>query len=156
LSRILKTPTDQKPAIPDPLSQVWLTGTRTNNGQKGNPMKSTQLLENLEFRDAEPFAQPLLVDQHSRILRWMLKPGQQIAEHEVPHSPFYVVILKGQGVFTGIDGREQAYSAGSLLIFEPGEAHTVRALDEELVFVSFMQSVASMRPDRTGGEIGRE
>ncbi|MBZ0300838.1 MAG: cupin domain-containing protein [Anaerolineae bacterium] len=119
-------------------------------------MKSEQLLENLEFHDAEPFAQPLLVDQSSRIIRWMLKPGQQIAEHKVPHSPFYVVVLKGQGMFSGRDGREKAYGAGSLLILEPGEPHSVRALDEELIFVSFMQAVESMRPDRTGGEIGRE
>ncbi|MBZ0292363.1 MAG: cupin domain-containing protein [Anaerolineae bacterium] len=119
-------------------------------------MKSKQLLENLEFHDAEPFAQPLLVDQYSRIIRWMLKPGQQIAEHKVPHSPFYVVVLKGQGMFSGRDGREQAYGAGSLLVLEPGEAHTVRALDDELVFISFMQAVDDMRPDRTGGEIGRE
>ena len=119
-------------------------------------MKSKQLLENLEFHDTEPFAQPLLVDQYSRVIRWMLKPGQQIAEHEVPHSPFYAVILKGQGMFSGRDGQEQVFGAGSLLILEPGETHTVRALDEELIFVSFMQGVDSMRSDRTGGEFGRE
>ena len=119
-------------------------------------MKSKQLLEDLEFHAAEPFAQPLLVDQHSRIIRWMLLPGQHIAEHEVPHSPFYVVVLQGQGMFAGRDGQERTYGAGSLLILEPGEAHTVRALDEALIFVSFMQGVDSMRPDRTGGEIGRE
>ncbi|MCC6614134.1 MAG: cupin domain-containing protein [Anaerolineae bacterium] len=119
-------------------------------------MKSRHLLENLEFHDAEPFAQPLLVDQYIRIIRWMLKPGQQIAEHNVPHSPCYVVVLKGHGMFSGCDGQEAAYDAGSLLILEPGETHTVRALDEELIFVSFMQGVDSMRSDRTGGEIGRE
>ncbi|MBZ0295904.1 MAG: cupin domain-containing protein [Anaerolineae bacterium] len=119
-------------------------------------MKSKQLLENPEFHDTEPFAQPLLVDQYSRIIRWMLKPGQKIAEHKVPDSPFYVVILKGHGTFAGDDGQEQTYGPGSLLIFNPGERHTVRALDEELIFVSFLQAVDSMRPNRTGGEIGRE
>jgi len=119
-------------------------------------MKSKQLLEELEFHDPMPYAQPLLVDQHSRILRWMLKPGQQIAEHQVPASPFYVVVVKGRGLFAGADGQEQEYGPHSLLIFEPGETHTVRALDEELVFISFMQAVDSMRPDRTGGQIGRE
>ena len=119
-------------------------------------MKSTQLLADLEFHDTVPFAQPILVDQHSRILRWMLKPGQQIPEHKVPDSPFYVVILKGHGMFAGRDGQEQAFSPHDLLIFEQGELHSVRALDEELVFVSFLQGIDSMRPDRTGGEIGRE
>lgn len=119
-------------------------------------MKTKQLLLDLEFHDSVPFAQPLLVDQHSRILRWMLKPGQQITEHKVPDSPFYVVVLKGRGVFTGDDGQEQECSPNSLLIFEQGELHSVRALDEELIFIGFLRAVDSMRPERTGGEIGRE
>ncbi len=119
-------------------------------------MKSQQLLENLEFHDSVPFAQPLLVDQNSRILRWMLKPGQQIAQHKVPDSPFYVVIIKGRGIFAGSDAQEQEYGPHWLLIFEPDELHTVRALDEELIFISFLQSTDHMRSERTGGEIGRE
>src|SRR5688572_25018789 len=103
-------------------------------------MKSHQLLENLEFHDQVPFAQPILVDQNSRILRWMLKPGQQIAEHKVPDSPFYVIVLKGRGIFAGNDAQEQEYGPHSLLIFEHGELHSVRALDEDLIFVSFLQA----------------
>lgn len=119
-------------------------------------MNAKQLLTDLEFHDSVPFAQPLLVDQQGRIIRWMLKPGQQIAAHQVPDSPFYVVVLKGRGMFAGADGQEQEYGPQALLIFEQGEAHTVRALDEELIFVSFLQGVDRMRLDRTGGEIGRE
>lgn len=119
-------------------------------------MKSSQLLEELEFHDPEPFAQPLLVNRSSRILRWMLKPGQRIGEHKVPGSPFYVVLIKGRGVFAGRDGIEQEYGPGSLLIFDPNESHTVRALDEDLVFVSFLQSTEHMRTEHIGGEIGRE
>lgn len=119
-------------------------------------MKSKQLLEDLEYHDSLPFAQPILVDHNSRILRWMFKPGQEIAQHKVPDSPFYVVILKGSGIFAGADGQEQEYGPDSLLIFEQGELHTVRALDEGLIFVSFLQSTENMRPERTGGEIGRE
>lgn len=119
-------------------------------------MKSRSSLENLEFHDRAPFAQPLFVDANSRILRWMLKPGQKIEEHQVPDSPFYIVILKGYGMFSGGDGQEQKYGPHDLLIFDPGETHTVRALEEELVFISFLQGVDTMRPDRTGGEIGRE
>lgn len=119
-------------------------------------MKSKQLLKDLEFHDTVPFAQPILVDTYSRILRWMLKPGQNIEEHQIPDSPFYVVILKGRGMFAGADGHEQEYELNDLLLFEPGEIHTVRALDEELVFISFLRGVDTMRSDRTGGEIGRE
>lgn len=119
-------------------------------------MKPKQLLEGLEFHDSVPFAQPLLVDQHSRILRWMLKPGQEIKEHRVPHSPFYVLILKGRGIFTDQDKQEQEFGPNSLLIYVQDEPHTVRALDEELVFVGFLHGVESMRPDGIGGEIGRK
>lgn len=119
-------------------------------------MKIRNLLDDLEFHDPVPFAQPLLVDQHSRILRWMLKPGQEISDHQVPDSPFYVVILKGRGVFAGADGQEQQCGPFSLLLFEMGEVHRVRALDEELVFISFLKSVDAMRPNRMGGEIGRD
>ena len=116
-------------------------------------MKSEQLLENLEFHESGPFAQPLLVGQDGRILRWMLKPGQSIMEHKAPHSPLYIVVLKGQGMFSSNGEPEQAFGPGTLLTFEPNEAHTVRALDEELVFVGFMQGVADTRSARTGGEM---
>lgn len=119
-------------------------------------MKTRQLLDDLEFHDPVPFAQPILVDQSTRILRWMLQPGQQVAGHRVPDSPLYIVILKGKGAFAGPDGVEQECGPHSLLIFEQDELHSLRALDEELVFVSFMQGVDTMRPERTGGEIGRE
>lgn len=119
-------------------------------------MKSQQLLEDLVFHDPMPFAQPLLVNQHSRILRWTLKPGQWIEEHRVPDSPFYLVVLSGRGMFAGRDSQEKEFGPDALLMFEPGEPHTVRALDEPLVFVSFLQGVEGMRPDRTGGVTGRE
>lgn len=118
-------------------------------------MQSLNLLENLEFRDLDPSASPLLVNKDVRILRWMLKPGQVIGEHSVPNSPFYIIVLQGRGLFAGSDGVESEYGPSSLLLFDRGENHSVRALDEELVFVSFMDGTDVMRPDRTGGEIGR-
>lgn len=102
------------------------------------------------------FAQLLLVDQYRRILRWMLKPEQNIKEHQVSDSPFYVVIIKGRGMFAEVDGHEQEFNSSSLLIFEPGEPYTVRNLDEELIFISFLQAADTMRIDRIGGEIGYE
>ncbi len=119
-------------------------------------MQIYPLSADLEFHDPVPYAQPLLVNQDIRILRWMLKPGQQIGEHRVPEAPFFVVVLQGRGAFTGRDGEVQEVGPQTLLVFEPDEVHTVRALDEELVFVSFMPGTEIMRPDRMGGVIGRE
>ena len=118
-------------------------------------MKSLQMLVDLKFHDTTPFAQPLLVDQYSRILRWMLKPGQTIENHSVPGSPFYVLILQGRGMFSANGGPEEEFGPASLLLFEPDEPHSVRALDEDLVFVGFLRGVETMRAERTGGELGR-
>jgi len=104
-------------------------------------MRAEALLEALEFHDEHPFAQPLLVNEDARILRFTLKPGQSIDEHSAPHSPLYVVILQGKGAFAGKDGVDHEFSANTLLTFDAGEIHSVRALDEILVFVGFLQGV---------------
>jgi quercetin dioxygenase-like cupin family protein len=101
-------------------------------------MKSLQLLEKLEFRDESPYAEPLHVDKTGRALRFTLKPGQRVVEHNAPGSPVYIVVLKGQGLFAGGDGQEQPFGTNALLIFDPGENHSIRALNEELVFIAIL------------------
>jgi quercetin dioxygenase-like cupin family protein len=118
-------------------------------------MRTSQLLQDLQFHGEAPYSQPLCVDENGRVLRFMLKPGQAIREHEAALSPFYVVVLKGRGVFSGGDGREHEVGPDDLLIFEPGERHSVRALNEDLVFVGFLHGVPGTRPDRVGGDLAR-
>jgi quercetin dioxygenase-like cupin family protein len=101
-------------------------------------MKTLPLLQTLEFRDDRPLAKPLLVDESGRVLRFTLRPNQRVAEHCAPHSPVHIVVLSGKGVFTGADGREVLLGPDALVVFNAGERHTVRALDEELVFVAFL------------------
>ena len=60
-------------------------------------MKVTDLLADLEYHDADVYAQPLYVSREGRVLRFMLKRGQGIRQHNAPSSPFYVVMLKGRG-----------------------------------------------------------
>jgi quercetin dioxygenase-like cupin family protein len=119
-------------------------------------MKADLLLEQLEFHNDNPYAQPLLVSPQSRILRFMLKPGQRIAEHAAPHSPFHVVILQGTGMFSGSDGVEHSFGPNTLLTFDVGETHSVRALDEPLVFLGFLQGVDPYRSTsmESGGVLG--
>lgn len=100
-------------------------------------MKSINLLENWQFSDKGPHAEPLHVDRSGRAILFTLLPDQTIRAHNVPSSPFFVIILKGQGIFTGDDGVEQVVGPDTLLVFEPGEQHTVRAV-ENLVFVGFL------------------
>ncbi|MCZ2126586.1 MAG: cupin domain-containing protein [Anaerolineales bacterium] len=106
-------------------------------------MKSVNLLENVPFSDKDPHAEPLHVDGKGRAILFTLKPGQAIREHNAPSSPFFAVILRGRGVFSGGDGVEQTFGANTLLIFDEGENHAIRAEDEEVVFVGFLHGVPS-------------
>jgi len=116
-------------------------------------MRMMHLLEDLEFHDEHPYAQPLFVASTGRVLRFTLKPGQSMREHNAPDSPFFVVVLKGEGMFAGGDGKEQRLGLNSLLIFDPGEDHSIRALDEELVFVGFLHGTPGTRPGKVSGKI---
>jgi quercetin dioxygenase-like cupin family protein len=104
-------------------------------------MQAISLYDNWVFHDENPAAEPLFVNEDGRILRFALKPGQSIQEHTAPNSPLYIVILKGEGLFSGGDGREERFGPGALLIFDTGEPHAIRAENEELLFVGFMHGV---------------
>jgi hypothetical protein len=51
-------------------------------------------------------------------------------------------VLKGHGLFAGGDGAENQFGPNTLLIFDPGEDHTIRAMDEELVFVVLLHGAS--------------
>ncbi len=101
-------------------------------------MLSISLHENAVFHDKDPYAEPLFVDKDGRILRFALNPGQSVREHMAPHSPVYIVVLKGIGLFSGGDNREQRFGPGTLLVLSAGETHSIRAEGEELVFLAFL------------------
>lgn len=98
------------------------------------------LLENLKIGDKDPHAEPIYSVRDGRAILFTLKPGQSIPEHNAPSTPFFVVVLKGKGVFAGSDGTEHACGPNTLLIFNAGEPHAIRAVDE-LVFVGFLHGV---------------
>jgi quercetin dioxygenase-like cupin family protein len=106
-------------------------------------MKTIQLLETLEFHDKNPYAEPLHIAKTGRILRFTLKPGQEVVEHSAPDSPVYLVVLQGHGYFTGGEGEEAQIGPNSLLIFEPGEKHSIRTEVEALVFVAFLHGASN-------------
>ncbi len=101
-------------------------------------MKSFDVMTGWKFGDKDPVAEPLYVTQDGRILRFALHAGQTVREHEAPHSPVYLQVLQGSGMFAGADGREHKASAGALLVFDAGETHTIRALNEDLVFLAYL------------------
>lgn len=102
-------------------------------------MRTLNLLHALEFDDARPRAEPLLVHPGGRVLRFCLRPGQRIHEHCAPHSPVHLVLLRGHGLFAGEGGVDTLAQAGELVVFAAGEVHRVRALDEDLAFVALLE-----------------
>lgn len=101
-------------------------------------MEYVNLMEGVEFNDAHGIARPIHADENGRLLQFALLPGQAIKEHSSPSSPVYLVVLKGKGVFTGGDNARAEAEAGSIVMLEPGEKHSIQALDEELVFVAVL------------------
>jgi quercetin dioxygenase-like cupin family protein len=119
-------------------------------------MKATNLLQGVQFSEKDAHAEPLYVDKLGRAIRLALKPGQTMREHNAPNSPVYIVVLKGQGMFAGGDGKETRCIPNALLIFDPNENHTIRALDEELIFVGFLHGASSNSSEKRGGKLGRK
>lgn len=103
-------------------------------------MKTIQLFEDLQFHERNPYAQPLSIDNFGHILRFALRPGQSLREHNPPDAPFYLVVLEGRGTFAGSDGREEELGAGTLLLFDPGEHHVIRARERDLILLGFMHT----------------
>jgi quercetin dioxygenase-like cupin family protein len=101
-------------------------------------MQSLSIHDNPVFHDTNPYAEPLFVAPTGRVLRFALRPGQTVREHTAPSSPVYLVTLEGTGLFSGENGEEQRFGPGTLLIYDVGERHAIRAEDEELVFLAFL------------------
>ena len=101
-------------------------------------MKVEHLLENFKFNDDRPHAETLFNNETSKVIRFSFKPGQELKEHRAPRYKLNIIVLQGKGVFAGEDGQELLVNPMTLLRFEVNELHKVRALEEELVFVAFL------------------
>lgn len=102
-------------------------------------MRTFELFEGIEFNERNAQAQSLHSNEEGRALRFALLPGQEIKAHEAPHSPVHLIIIQGRGLFTGADGVERECGEGMMVVFDAGETHSVRALDDKLVFIAILK-----------------
>lgn len=109
-------------------------------------MKTIALLEDLKFSNQRGISEALLADERNRILRFCLHPHQEIVEHSSPHSSVVLLVLKGNGLFSGADGEPVKLEEQSMAVFEPGEKHRIQAQDQELVFLAFLQGTEQAHP----------
>ena len=114
-------------------------------------MKTFALNEQLIFDSDRAYAQSLLADNQYRILRFMLQPGQKVREHKAPSSAVILVVIQGQGLFSGADGQQKRLSAQDLVIYDQGEPHAIEALDQELVFLAILTAAPDQAADHPAG-----
>lgn len=101
-------------------------------------MKTIHVLEELTFSDMGPYAQQLNSDDVGKIVRYTLKPGQELDETHAPFLPRHFVVLKGEGIFKNEGGEEIRCSPGSVVVFSPKEENSIIAVDGELVVIGFL------------------
>jgi len=101
-------------------------------------MEYVKLLDDIRYNDGHPIAQSIHADKNGRLLQFALKPGQELKEHSSPSSPVYIIVLQGEGMFTGGDSSNQVAGPGSMIIYDVGERHSVKAGEDELVFVAIL------------------
>lgn len=84
---------------------------------------------------AQRYATALLLDEpNARVVAFRLDPFQVVPEHHSP-STVIIVVLEGEGTFTGATG-EARLGAGQSAAYEPGEPHAIRAHDVALSFLA--------------------
>jgi quercetin dioxygenase-like cupin family protein len=127
-------------------TMVWLSGNAQLDewherdawptlSEQEAALKVLHLLDDIKFDDLNAHAEPLHVDKLGRVIVFSLRPGQVVQEHAAPSSPVYIVVLKGRGLFSGGSGVEQQLHANDMVLFNPGEQHAIRAVDEDLIFL---------------------
>lgn len=101
-------------------------------------MKVLNALDHTVFGEHGPYAQQLNSDQIGKIVRYTLKPGQELDETHAPFLPRYFVVLQGSGMFISEDGSMKQCSVGDLIVFDPKEENSIKADTEDLVVIGFL------------------
>jgi len=81
----------------------------------------------------------LLKGERIEVIRLVMPAGKELAEHKAP-GEIVVHCLEGAIAFTAL-GKTEELTAGKLLYLNPGEPHSVRALEDS----SFLLTIA-LRP----------
>lgn len=101
-------------------------------------MKILNALEELAFSDKGPYAQQLNSDDVGKIVRYTLKPNQELDETHAPYLPRHFVVLKGEGIFKNEAGDQQQCGPGTVIVFDRKEDNSIQAVGGELVVIGFL------------------
>ena len=79
---------------------------------------------------SRPATATLLDMPDARLVVFRIQPGQSVAPHHSA-STVSLTILDGEGIVLGKEG-ERPCRAGDVVVYEPGETHGMRAVDQTL------------------------
>jgi quercetin dioxygenase-like cupin family protein len=77
---------------------------------------------------ARPAMATLLDTPDARLLVFRIEPGQSVAPHHSA-STVTLTVLEGEGIVLGNEG-ERVCRPGEIVVYEPGETHGMRAVDQ--------------------------
>lgn len=83
-------------------------------------------------RPERPATRVLHDEPNLRVIAFHLLPGQTVPPHRST-STVLVQVIAGHGRFAGEEA-EATLRAGEAAVYQPGEMHSITALDEPLVF----------------------
>jgi quercetin dioxygenase-like cupin family protein len=114
-------------------------------------MKVFHLVDELEYDQDRPHAEPLFVSDTGRVLLFTFHPGQAIPEADAPSSPMFYIVLAGDAQFTNARGQEEHFGPNTMVAYDPGEKFEVTAGPEGAVIVAVMRETQMARRESARG-----
>lgn len=99
-------------------------------------MRVFNLHDEVQFDEEQAHAESIHSNDEGRALRFALLPNQKIENFQTPSSPVHLVVLQGKGTFVDANGEEKFVEAGTLVVFDANETHSVYTKDEKLVYIA--------------------
>jgi quercetin dioxygenase-like cupin family protein len=103
-----------------------------------NPTRIFHSADLVQPSEGDPIRTVVSESEHSVVVAWYVKPGQEIAAHIHPHGQDTWTILSGSGeYYLDRQGERKAIAAGDVVIAYQGSVHGVRnGSDQPLTFIS--------------------
>lgn len=94
-------------------------------------MKTSSLLQGLEYNENKPAITVLMETETSKEIRIAMKNGQLMKEHQTPF-PITVELFEGSLEF-GVEGKVLSLKKGDLISLDGGVPHDLKATSDSVV-----------------------
>lgn len=94
-------------------------------------MKTSSLIQNIEYNENKPKVELLLDTEFTKEIRILLKAEQVMKEHQTPY-PIVVEVFKGKIDF-GVENKIHHLIKGDIITLEGRVTHDLKALEDSIV-----------------------